>query len=340
MTMVRIRGEIDDLFSHMTLLGLGALVEESGFPSVRIWWDDDEQPVIGAGTELTDSDVASAVHAHVTRLASPTSWLRDRFSFSNGTKTLTVSTTAPRTASPERAEDWRLLEEARQDSIDSMSSHLERRLVAGLGYRSWWYRRGKDLRADIGANIWEMRTRNKGTEFIADRLLPLADVVSTWTVEEIRLGLLGETVADTHGKNSLESRTPTGFSTPRPVDNARAWCALWGLSMLPVAHLNDPSLAYPAYLPRRSIQADERHQLLMPVPNRPVSMARMRALLRSAHLTAAVEDKSDGSLLKRQTSWEWLRQQGVAALLRFPVRYVGSASAPERQALTGIRVWP
>lgn len=335
-----IDGEIDDLFSHMTLLGLASIVEDAGVPSVRVWWDAEERPVISGAFDGGVGEVAEIVHAHVAAHVAPTSWLRDRFSFKNGPKSITVSTTAPRTTAPVDPLDWQRLDDRRQGALDAMSSALDHRLVQGLGYRSWWYHRGKDMRADIGANIWEMRTRNKGTEFIADRLLPLGEVLAEWPVDEIRSGLLGETLNDSHGKNKLDSRTPTGFSTPRPVDNARAWCALWALSMVPVVHLANPSGAYPAYLARDKVGVGSPHQLLMPVPDTPVSLARMRALLRSEQLIVAVDSGAESSTLRRQAAWTWLHQQGAAALVRFPVRYVGSASAPERQALSGVRVWP
>lgn len=339
MTMLQIDGEIDDLFSHMTLLGLAAILEDAGVPGVRLWWDEDERAVLSGGG-LTALSAAELIHTHASERSSAESWLHDRFTFSNGKKSTTVSTVAPRTASPEQPEDWQRLEAAREASLDKMTALLDHRLLAGLGYRSWWYYRGKEQRADVGANIWEMRTRNRGTEFVADRLLPIANVVASWSVDDVWRGILGEKIDDTHGKNSLDSRTPTGLSLPRPVDNARAWCALWALSLLPVAHLVDPSAAYPAYVPRRGVREDELHQLIMPVPNKPTSLSRMRAMLRSSQLITAVADREESSLLKRQAAWEWMQQQGAAAILRFPVRYVGSTSAPERQALSGVRVWP
>ncbi|WP_182353195.1 hypothetical protein [Flaviflexus huanghaiensis] len=340
MTTTIIHGEIDDLFSHMVLLGLASVVEDSGHSPVRLVWTDEEQSALVAREGFGSNEIAQVVHAHAASHAARDSWLRHRFSFSKGAKSFTVSTTAPRTAGPEDPADWRRLDAVRQRSLESMPSALDHRFVQGLGYRSWWYRRGKDLRADVGANIWEMRTRNKGTEFIRDRLLPLAEIVAGWPVEKVESGLLGTTLDDPHGNNKLDSRSPTGFSTPRPVDNARAWCALWGLSMLPVAHLNNPSHAYPAYSARGRVGTGSLHQLLMPVPNRQVTPARMRALLRSRQLIDAVDEQGEGAYLKKKGAWEWLKQQGAAAVIRFPVQYVGSTSAPERQALSGVRVWP
>ncbi|MBM9433924.1 hypothetical protein [Flaviflexus equikiangi] len=340
MNSLAIDGEIDDLFSHMVLMGLGSIIEDAGVGSVSIWWNSDERACISVHEDLVESDIAECILAHARRHTSDSSWLRDRFQFYKGKKLASISPVGPRTASPDTEADWLGLADAHESSLDKQTSTLEHRFVQGMGYRSWWYYRSKVMRADIGANIWEMRTRNRGTEFIADRLLPLAEEISGWSVEDVINGVFSGSINDAIGSNSLDSRSATGFRIPGPVDNARAWCALWALSMLPVVRLADPSSSYPAYLPRKALQDDVRHQLLIPVPNAPVTMARMRAVLRSRRVVAAADQRGEAAEITRKAAWDWLHRHGMAALVRFPVQYVGSDSAPERQALTGIRVWP
>lgn len=284
MSEIVIAGEIDDLFSHMTLLGLASIVEDAGGERVRVHWNAEEQPVLGVAGDVGILQISEMILRHAEVHSSDSSWLRDRFEFKNGTKVSDISVLGPRTASPTEIDDWRALEDRRQVSMGKLEGALDCRFVQGLGYRSWWHKLKKQNRPDKGANIWEMKTRNKGGELIRDRLLPLAEIVGGGSIEGIEAGILGHQVKDVHGSNQLNSRTPTGFSVPRPTDNVRAWCALWGLGMLPVMPMRDPSNAYPSYLPRRSLDSDDRHQLLMPVPNSPISLVRMRGLLRSNHL--------------------------------------------------------
>lgn len=341
MNSLQISGRIDDLFSHMALLGLGSILEDSGINSVRVWWNDEELPIIGFGGELSELQIAEILKTHASIKTSDSSWIAKTFVSVREAKPTPISLLGPRTATPKLPQDWPDLEQERESALDTLDQAIDQRLVQGLGYRSWWHRVGTNTRADTGANIWEMRTRNRGTEFLPDRLFPLAKIVSERSVGEIADGLVGRTSIDEHGNNATDSRTPTGFSLPRPVDNGLAWCALWALSLLPVPYRWNPATAYPAFLPKRSVNQDaDRHQLLMPVPNSPLSLARMRMLLRSAELIQVADGRPSSSEIKQQTAWDWLQAHGAAAVVRFPVRYVGSSSAPERQSLSGIRVRP
>ncbi|MBK8462454.1 MAG: hypothetical protein IPL36_05315 [Nigerium sp.] len=74
------------------------------------------------------------------------------------------------------------------------------------------------------------------------------------------------------------------------------------------------------------------------------SVERMAMLVRSKALVDAAEgerrtvrgvDDQEKRLLARKSARARLRSQGVLGLMQFPVRVVGSASAPERQALAG-----
>ncbi|WP_054952022.1 hypothetical protein [Flaviflexus massiliensis] len=341
MKTLQIAGSIDDLFSHMALLGLSSILEDAKIGPIKLWWDDDEKPNIQIPDTVDIMGISSIVRLHAESRSLDDSWIKETFTIQQDRKQSTISLLGPRTASPVTSRDWEALESKREASLDKIPNHIDLRLIQGLGYRSWWHRVGNTTRADAGSNIWEMRTRNRGTEFLPDRLLPVAKVIADRTDEEIASGLQGLTTVDEHGGNAVDSRTPTGFSLPRPVDNALAWCALWGLSFAPVPFKWDPSRSYPAYLPKDSVKAGkEQHQLLMPVVNTPVFPARMRTLLRSQQLIAVADDRPKTAPVDQQVAWQWLQDHGVAAVIRFPVRYVGSTSAPERQALSGQRVRP
>lgn len=78
-----------------------------------------------------------------------------------------------------------------------------------------------------------MVTRNQGQEFVQGRLLPLAQKVAERSVQAVQDGLMGKDIVDEAGKNSATSRTATGLHAPSKTDNARAWCALMGVSAFP-----------------------------------------------------------------------------------------------------------
>ena len=68
---------------------------------------------------------------------------------------------------------------------------------------------------------------------MGSRLRKLAESVSARKPPDVLAGLRGTLVRDEIGQDQVTSRTGTGFCNPGPVDNAVAWCALWGISQLP-----------------------------------------------------------------------------------------------------------
>ena len=119
------------------------------------------------------------------------------------------------------------------------------RYFGALGQPSYWSgkKNKDDLQSDNGASRWEMVTRNQGKEFVRDRLLPLSQIVAARSVDEVRDGLLGLRIEDEAGKNEATSRTATGLHAPSKTDNARAWCALIGVSAFPTRISTDGSHA-------------------------------------------------------------------------------------------------
>lgn len=334
---IRLQGNVLDLFSHMILWGLAEICADAGLTGARGHWTDDPSPVpvLTVQAEIPE-EVARAVHAHATRRAAEGSWLRS-VAHPDPSKAGTVATFAPRSAMPVSAGAWQALDQRMEGERRSLPSPLDGRLLQGLGYRSWWVIRDKKMRTDLGCSPWEMRTRNKGTDVVADRLLPLAAAVSTWSEEKILQGLTGAAMDDVVGKNAADSRSATGFRLPGPVDSARAWCALWGLSFLPVLPSLGAGATAPAFVHKSALEDTDQSQLLIVVPAKPMPIARFAQLQRSASLIATVKAPSSdpGARLSALT---WLRARGASTVLRFPVRVVGSTSAPERQALSGVEV--
>lgn len=335
-------GSAFDLFNHMALWGLAAICADAGIQGVRGSWTDGRVTNAVLWSAADGREVAQAVIAHAQRRAEPGSWLTETFDVSSTAKPSVVATMAPRTASPTSDERWGDLDAEAHRIENALPSALDEALLAGLGYRAWWVYEGRNRRPDRGCSVWEMRTRNKGTDVVADRLLPLAREVASWSGEKVLAGLEGTESDDVVGGNAATSRSATGFRLPGPADNARAWCALWGLSLLPVM----PALRHgghtPAWAPRHSVSSSPLHHLLMVVPDQPMPPARFARLQASSQLVTAATDMADRNtprpLPERRLALSWLRERGAGVVLRFPVQYVGSASAPERQALAGERV--
>lgn len=338
-------GDVTDLFSHMALWGLARICVEMGVEGVRCWWTDEPEPrAVMSVAEAGGSDIARVVRQHAAMRAADGSWLHQVFAVNPDQPGARVALLAPRTAVPTSDESWRHLEATSLAARDGLPSDIDAELLLGLGYRSWWaVEANGSIRADKGCSAWEMRTRNKGTDVVADRLLPLARDVAGWPEEKIWAGLSGEALDDSVGGNKAESRTSTGFRLPGPVDSARAWCALWALSLFPVLADTRNGGRSPAYLPLVR-GGGARHLLLVPVVTTGTSVERLAMLTRSKGLVDAADggrrpargaDGEEAQLLMRRAARARLRSLGVLGIMQFPVRVVGSASAPERQALAG-----
>ena len=147
--------------------------------------------------------------------------------------------------------------------------------------------------------------------------------------KQIEDGLTGDAIVDTAGKGAPDSRTPTGLSTPQPLDNALAWVALWGLAALAtVPKLARPSCSVgvdPAF------KATHPPEMAIPLVTHPIAPALWRELAASAEFARAAFGPSQQAAAGR----DWMRSHRVHGLVRFQIRQGGSASAPERIALPG-----
>ncbi|VWX48752.1 conserved hypothetical protein [Micrococcus sp. 116] len=324
---VTLAGTWDVLLSHTALLGAAMIVEEElGAGAVRLRWTDepDSRPQL-CGAGLDAAALGGLIHRHATRhVQDPRGWLCS-------TDAVAGSLFSARTKMPASEHGWVDLLHDRIEVARPLRG-LDSALVVGLGERAWWHRTSKLFRPDHGAAAWEMRTRNKGMEFIAHSLLPTGRAVAGRAVEAVTSGLLGTTVEDEPGKNKPDSRTATGMAPLGPVDAARAWVGLWALAALPVWADSHGRSVSSAHIPARR---ESLARLLMPVPTSWVTVARMQAALRSRYLLVAGEDATGPSLGSAETTAAQaiLEEWGFAQILSFPVNVTGSASAPERRTL-------
>lgn len=332
-------GDVLVALSHLAAYGLAGILDASGVPDVTIAWT----PSLGSHAVVAapgrDADgVAALVLDHAGQHARTDSWTAATVDIA-GT---TAGSLSPRIKPPPEDYVWLSLVHLRRQAVDAeVSAHhwLDLAMIGALGEPAYWRfdRQGK-RRPDEGASRWEMKTRNHGEDFVQHRLRRLAVSVAARDAVGVRDGLQGRRVEDEVGKNEPDSRTGTGLSSPGPVDNALAWCALWGLSLLPVVpRLRRPS-ASAGYGSSRPVRARSQAWLYLPVSTRPLTLPRLSSIIVSEQLaivSAASELPGGDGGLSARSAGEWLVDRGVGGIVRFPVGVFGSTSAPERRALLG-----
>lgn len=342
MTELQLGGDLGTALSHLALIGLGAILEEAGIVDIRVGWSDgsDPRPVVRA-RELDWPRAAGIIREHARRHCAADDWTAARGA-GDGSALM-----SPRIASLPDAAAWRGHVAARREVIDRVlrrTDRLDLQLIGSLGEPAYWrFNRQRQPLPDEGASRWEMKTRNRGEDFIGNRLRPLAGCVAARSVEAIESGLTGNDREDELGKNEVDSRTATGLATPGPTDNALAWCGLWGISQFPViARVQRPSRTA-GHLPApRGAERDRRGWFYVPVPDRPIALPRLRSVIVSDQLARAAAIGPEGptglDVLEVEAARGWLADRGIAAFVRFPIGEYGSANAPERRALLGTEV--
>lgn len=323
MKRMSLAGRVDEALSHLMLLGLASIMEESGAKEVSVWWEDGIEPLPTVGWE-EGIGPAEAVVVHVQRHADESSWVR-QWQMHDGKQ---VGLFSPRISAPRGRSSWQSLVQARRKALDSGLTRLDHRMIGSLGEPAYWLMDAMDGQPDSGASRWEMKTRNRGEEFVGQRLRPLAEALSERSVEDVQRSLEGVRLQDLN--HDALSRTPTGLTIPQPTDAVRAWCALWGIAastLVPSSPARRASLSQTSGTWPRDRVHPQHH--VMPVWSTPVSVAKVRSLLTSAPLDVLSRGELD------QGARRELQRSGVVALVRFPVRVGGSASAPERMLLSG-----
>jgi CRISPR-associated protein Csb3 len=330
------------MLSHMALYGLAAIVEDHGLEDVRLSWTGgmEPRPVLSA-PHATRETIGEIVRRHAAHHDAPESWPSRQVS--EGEQRALMS---PRISVITTGKGWRSLQDRRHDVLDQLTDAralLDLRLLAALGEPSYWSKNRKgDRLQDDGASRLEMQPRNQGSEFVGNRIRPLAVAVAARTAAAVGGGLLGHSVRDEIGKDQPTSRTPTGFASPGPTDNALAWCALWGISQFPIAQRTNGFAIATGHIGRGTAG-----YFYVPVWSGRWRTARHRTILASGQLfrfaATGLSPKdlgraSDEDAPQREASRQWLASRGVTAVIRFPVHRFGSDSAPERRAMLGERL--
>lgn len=326
----------ESALSHMALFGAAAIIEDRADPRVRVQWGASSEPEPTLVTRLTHFEVAEVVRTHAQGALA--SWVGATFTHVGAQH----GVFSPRLTKPNDRGDWIRLQEARRTWLDSDElGLLDRRMISGLGEMGYWcWRDPKSPDPSLGATAWEMKTRNRGEEFVMNRLALIGRAVQDRNTEQVLRGLFeGETV-DEPGKNSSGSRTPTGLTSPRPTDAARAWCALWGFSALTTRPKT--RVTVPSFVPNRSTtsgvwMADGRRYFAVPAFHRAALPVRVRGVMRSHALIQSASERLEGAAASGADAW--LVSQGVGAVVTFAQYTSNNVNAPEHWLLDGA-VWP
>jgi len=318
------------LLSHMAFYGLAAILEGDGRDGLRLSWTAGMSPrPVLSGPGLDNDAIGEMVRLHAASRARG-SWPSERLSLAGKERGLM----SPRVG---KIDDWENLQRRRRDTLDRLVDEqalVDLRLVWSLGEPCYWRFDKKEAPLqDDAASRLEMQSRNNGSEVVSQRFAPLAALVAERPAEAITAGLVGTSVSDQLSDNSPNGRSGTGFRGPGPVDDAVAWCALWGISQFPLIQSTRRRATTAGHIGK-----GDKESFYVPVWAGRLAPSRLRTVLASAQLraVAAAATSPGGSLAAAGQSVRWLAARGVLAVITFPVARFGSAKAPERRAQQGV----
>lgn len=312
----------DVLLHHLAFYGLADILDGSGVEDVRLAWDGSSPAIVGKG--LSPQLVDDAMRAHV---EGRRTWVERPF----GPERRGLM--SPRLTVLKSKEAWEALQAAREQVLHELTEEhawADLRYLAALGEPCYWSVRKGEQRQDDGASRLEMQPRNRGSEFVGNRLRPLTAKLLARKAGQIAAGLDGSMVVDELG-GKPDSVIATGLTTPGPVDNALVWCALWGIGQFPLTMQINAAAATSGHLGR-----SRREWFYAPVWDGNWRPARLRSILACEQLGFAAADRLTGvggDDLATQAAATWLGARGVVGVLRFPIGRFGSDNAPERRAL-------
>lgn len=316
------------LLHHMAFYGLADILDITGTCGVRLTWTDGLPTLLG--DKLDAETVDAAVREHVQgRMA----WV----DHSTGKERRGVM--SPRLTVFKDADAWREHQTKREKILQELTdahAWADLRYLAALGEPSYWsFNQRQDLLQDNGASRWEMQPRNRGSEFVGNRLRPLARKLLARKPGRIAFGLNGTTMVD-ELDGSPHGVSATGLTTPGPVDNALVWCALWAIGQMPLAFSTDRTGR--AASTSGHVGRSRREWFYAPMWTGRWRPARLRSVLASRQLRQAAAGGVSGlgvDELTVRAAHTWLKGRNLTGVMRFPIGRFGSDNAPERRALQG-----
>lgn len=332
------RSTIDLALSHLALYGLGVILEDAGHEVPMCWADDQDSRPRLAATDLDSEQIGGVVQSHASFHSSADSWIASDITLNGSARGLM----SPRLSVFGDDQTWHQVQAARHGVLNQLTDQrrlLDLRMVAGLGEPAYWSHNNKgEIQQDDGASRWEMQPRNRGSEFVGTRLRSLAASVAARHPAAIAAGLTGAPLPP--GAKPALSHT-VGLTAGNQDDSALVWCALWGISQLPLAPRVSTGRRSGTARTAGHIGRSRKEWFYTPVWHRPWQPARLRTMLASAQMRTAASIDLDLSKRDKPTdpaiaaSRRWLAARGVLGVVRFPIQRFGSDNAPERRAMRG-----
>ena len=329
---ITVAGDITSGLSHFALAGLSILARSLTYSNIVTFWNQDSTP--RGILEMDDVDPESLAE-ETQRLAAQWAdgWTSARVTYAEGT----FSPFSPRfkPIDPKKhPNDWIEHQLARTRNLDELFEQdgmLGLQLIQGLGEAAYWRFEGKDPRPDHGASRWEMKTRNRGEEFVSHKLFKYVVKLTEWTPEKILSGITGESTEDPFGKE--DSRTPSGFTPPGQTDLALAFVALLGIGQFPLTPRIEKMAVTPGAYPNSDLHPKVA---VLPVSTVRITPERFESLVLSkdwAIITQALGARTlnrecDTSGFEETSSR--MKQYGVPGAAVFRIHRGGSPTAPER----------
>ena len=331
---IRTAGHLSSALSYFAWTGVASIANVLSKEPVTVYWSSEAQSV---GIVETSDVSLEKIALEIIHLATRWSegWTGEIVDYSKGS----FSPFSPRfkAINPDAdSQDWINHQNARTqwlDHLEEVDDELARRLIHGLGEAAYWRFDGREPRPDHGASRWEMKTRNRGEEFIKNRFHPLCREISTWSVDELQDSLQGNKVSDTLNKNSTDSRTSTGLTPPGQADSALAFTALLGIGNFPITHRIHAMSVTPGAHPYSVLHPS---WVILPIPTVPISSERFENIMLTAEWAAVVDAigtnhgvpfVGDHFLAPTRTA---LKQWGIPAASVHRIHKGGTSSAPER----------
>lgn len=343
---MRMSGSAQDLFSHMKLLGLAAIVSSyrsqgggGSLSPVTVWWESpDTMTLSTVSQDITVEEAAECVRTYLDDLIRDVEVIQ---------RTVKVggkghSPLSPRIAKELNDGEWASYQSARQSIVD----HSEREvpffanLVNALGFPAYWSTtldesKGKP-NLDLGASLWEMAPRNQGSEFMKNKYLKHMHACERLSVSDIVDRINGDGLD--HGG---ELRNASGLHSPAYIDLLLSFIALSGIELFPTRPITvGKAGSVSTAVTTQRVDGRKRSYFVLPITRRAVTLERYKSICRnSAIYRIADAAVCDPSFSKTEplmgASATWLHSHDVSHLVVFHRFIGGTPSCPEYYANEG-----